>query len=199
MRSKTKRDGGRRRLPWVVWTVVLTVGACGGASTSSDGASTLPDGASADVTSPGACGADVPPGQQCNTLTNVGATITPTCVSGQIPTGSGGTIVDGTYVLTSQTYFQDACLQLPLSETIAIAGDCIQIVFAGFLSGTASGRLTTQGNAIMTSAPTCQHLDVDAAVTMDARMKTYTATGTTFTLFSVDPAGSSDVAVFTRL
>jgi hypothetical protein len=34
---------------------------------------------------------------------------------------------------------------------------------------------------------------------MDAQMKTYTATSTTFTLFSVNSTTGSDVAVFTRL
>jgi hypothetical protein len=184
---------------WLAWAVALAAGACGGGTLTADGASMPPDGASSDSVSPGMCGADVPPGQACNMLANVATTITPTCVSGTIPVGTGGTIVDGTYVLTSQTYYQDtSCPMLPLSETIAIAGDCIQIVFGSIFSGTTSGRLTTQGN-MFAGTQTCQHLDVDAAVTiMDAQMKTYTATSTTFTLFSVYPTTGSDVAVFTR-
>ena len=187
------RGDGGLRVVWLAWAVALAAGACGGGTLSPDGASS-PDGAP-----PGMCGAGVPPGQACNTLSNAGSPITPTCVSGTIPVGTGGTIVDGTYVLTSQTHYQDtSCSMLPLSETIAFAGDCIQVVFGSIFSGTQSGTLTTQGNTF-TATQTCQHLDVDAAVTiMDAQMKTYTATSTTFTLFSVYAATGSDIAVFTR-
>lgn len=188
------RGDGGFRVAWLAWAVALTAAACGGGTQSPDGAPMSPDGAS-----PGMCGADVPPGQACNMLANVATAITPTCVSGTMPVGTGGTIVDGTYVLTSQTYYQDtACSKVPLSETIAIAGDCIQIVFGGLFSGTLSGTLTPQGNTF-TSMQTCLHLDVDAAVVSEAQMKTYTATSTTFTLFSVNTTiASSDVAVFTR-
>ena len=133
-------------------------------------------------------------------LANVATAITPTCVSGTMPVGTGGTIVDGTYVLTSQTYYQDSsCPSLQLSETIAIAGDCVQVVFGGIFSGTLAGRMVTQGNGF-TSTPICQQFNVDGAVTFNPQTKTYTASGTTFTLFSASTAmGSSDVAVFTRL
>jgi hypothetical protein len=188
-------NGGFQLAAWMAWAVVLTAGGCGGATQSPDGASMSPDGAS-----PGMCGADVPPGQACNTLSNVATAITPTCVSGTIPVGTGGTIADGTYVLTSQTYYQDTtCSKVPLSETIAIAGDCIQLVFGSIFTGTLSGTLTTQGNTFA-ATQTCQHFDVDGAVvSMDAQMKTYTATSAAFTLFSVNTTtGTSDVAVFTR-
>jgi hypothetical protein len=175
-----------------VLALALVGAACGGTAASPDSGS--PDGAS-----PGLCGADVPPGQACNALANTSETITPTCVSGTMPAGTGGAIADGTYVLTSQTYYQDTtCARSPLSETISIAGDCIQLVFASFVSGTFSGRLTTQGSAI-TFDRTCQHLDVDGAAISEAEMESYTATDTTFTLFSVNATfNTSNVAVFTR-
>ena len=193
------RGDGGLRVAWLAWAVALAAGACGGGTLTADGASMAPDGASPDSVSPGMCGADVPPGQACNTLANVATAITPTCVSGTIPVGTGGTIVDGTYVLTSQTYYQDtSCSEVPLSETIAFAGGCIHLVFESIFSGTLSGTLKTEGNRFA-ATQTCRHLDVDAAVTtMDAQMQTYTATSTTFTLFSVYTATSSDVAVFTR-
>ena len=168
--------------------LAVSAAACGGTAASS------PDGAS-----PGLCGADVPPGQACNALANTAEIITPTCVSGAMPVGTGGAIVDGTYVLASQTYYEDTtCAKAKLSETIEIAGDCIQLVFTSVVSGTFSGRLTTQGSAI-TFDRTCQHIDVDGGAISEAEMESYTATDTTFTLFAVNAAiNTSNVAVFTR-
>jgi hypothetical protein len=183
------------RLVSVVSLVVLTAAGCGAAMSSADGASMSPDGGS-----PGMCGAEVPAEQACNTLANAADQITPTCVSGTIPTGTGGTIVDGTYVLTSQTYYQDSttCVKPSFSETITIAGDCMQGVVAGVLSGNFSGRIATQGNTF-TSTLTCQRIDADAAVIMNVPTQTYTATNTTLTLFSVHSSiNTFDVAVFTR-
>ena len=95
-----------RRL--LVGGLMMVASACGGTA-----ASPSPDGAS-----PGMCGADVPPGQACNMLANRAATITPTCVSGTMPVGTGGPIADGTYELASQTYYQDAtCAKSPIPNT----------------------------------------------------------------------------------
>jgi len=47
-----------------------------------DGASTGTDGASMDTPSVGMCGADVPAGQECNGLANLGAAVTPICKTG---------------------------------------------------------------------------------------------------------------------
>ena len=148
------------------------------------------------------CGADVPAGQACNTLANVASsTITPACATGTAPSGSGGTIVDGTYVLTSQDKYGASCSSttLSFSETVAIAGDCWQAVSGGVLAATASGRITTQGNTI-SFTQTCVHVDADGAtVKPDTRMTTYTASSTTLTLFAVDATtGNTDVSVFTR-
>jgi hypothetical protein len=161
-----------------------------------------PDNAPPDNASPGTCSADVPAGQECNTLTNLGNVVTPTCATGTLPTGLGGTIVDGTYVLTSQQKYRTDCsttTPLPLAETIAIAGDCIQGVFGQILAGTSSVRYTTQGSSF-TETVTCIHSDTDGAVIrQDPTVRTYTATGTTFTLFETDPTtGEMGVAVFTR-
>ena len=72
-------------------------------------------------------------------------------------------------------------------------------MFGDILSGTNSGRLTTQGNSIAFTQ-TCVHVDTDGAVVKpDVSMKTYTATTTTLTLFEVNATtGASVVSVFTR-
>jgi hypothetical protein len=172
-----------------MWALALAASAC------SSGMAT-PDGASS-----GMCGADVPAGQACNTLTNLGAAFTPVCKTGTPPSGTGGPIADGTYVLTGQDkYGSTSCSSpLPLAETLAIAGDCLQLVLGDVLSATGSARLTTQGNAV-TFTRTCLHVDTDGAVVKDdATTKTYTATSTSFTLFETDATtGLTTVSVFTR-
>src|SRR5262245_29922908 len=105
--------------------------------------------ASPDGSSPGMCGADVPAGQACNTLANIGSPITPTCVTGTMPTGIGGTILDGTYVFTSQTYYNDsACPTTPVAETIVVSGACIQGIFETIITGTVSTTFVVQGDNI---------------------------------------------------
>jgi hypothetical protein len=157
-----------------------------------------------DSTTAGTCGAGVPAGQACNALTDVATAITPTCVSGTIPTGQGGTIVEGTYVLTAQTYYNLAsCQNRPaLSETIEITGGCLQLVSRGPFPTTASGAFTVAGSSIMVTQ-TCLRLALDGAtLTPDGPNKTFTATPTTFTLFTNNSATGNPnpdtVDVFTK-
>ena len=141
----------------------------------------------------GSCGANVPPGQACNTLTSVGAPVTPTCVSGTIPTGRGGTIVDGTYTLTSQTYYgSTTCSSTPVNATLEIAGGCVQEVSSTPLSVTVSTTHTVAG-ATITRTVTCIDLvGVDAGpLSLDFATDTFTATATTFTIFIKNSGTSS--------
>jgi len=157
------------------------VAACGGSmSMSTDGGPA------------GMCSANVPPGEACNTLTNVGSPVTPTCGTGTMPAGTGGTSVDGTYTLTSQTYYGlTGCPSEPVSSTIEIAGGCIQSVSGSPLPATASQTYTVAG-AMITANPTCLHVGVDAGgFTVDAPGKTFTATPTTFTVFTKNSGTSS--------
>ena len=185
----------RRCLPVLACAAGLMSLGCGSALSSPDGGG-----------QPGLCSADVPAGQPCNTLANVGTAITPTCVTGTMPAGAGGTIVDGTYVLTAQTYYNvPACPTAPISETVVIAGSCFQVVF-GFgdvVAGNGSTRVSVQGNSY-TQTSTCTHFDFDASAgtSSDGPGKTYTATATMFTLFTNNSAVGNDnpdrVEVLTR-
>src|SRR5215510_11381737 len=119
------------RLFYLLPAVALTASACGSGALSPSGAQS------------GLCSADVPPGQECTALHSVAAPVKPTCVSGTLPTGIGGTILDGTYVLTSQTYYNSGtgCPTLAVSLTLVIAGDCAQSVFTSDIeSGALSSR-----------------------------------------------------------
>ena len=160
----------------------------GSACGSSQGTSDAGDGPAG----PGSCSANVPAGQACNTLTNVGVSVTPTCVSGPIPTGTGGTIVDGTYTLTSQTYYgTTACPSEPVNATLEITSGCVQEVSSSPIPVTASTAHTVSG-ATITSTVTCVDLGVDAGpLTFDTKTDTFTATPTTFTLFIKNSGTSS--------
>ena len=145
--------------------------------------------------------------QACNTLANIAPTIGPTCVTGTMPVGTGGTIVDGTYVLTSVTYYNvSSCgTMVPGSETIAISGGCIQYVLGGDsgFTGTASVSFAVQGNNITSMLTCADYLNLDGGLThLDVPTKTFTATPTTYTLFTPNSAaGNSNpdrVDVFTK-
>jgi hypothetical protein len=141
----------------------------------------------------GSCSANVPPGQACNTLASVGAAVTPTCMSGSIPAGTGGTIVDGTYTLISQTYYgSTTCSSTPINATLEIAGACIQEVTNTPILATAS-TLHTVAGATITRTVTCIDLvGVDAGTfTVDFATNTFTATPTTFTIFIKNSGTSS--------
>jgi hypothetical protein len=128
----------------------------------------------------GTCSANVPAGQACNALSNVGSSVTPTCMTGTIPRGTGGTIVDGTYVLTAQTYYNSAtCSTIPVGGTIELAGGCLQLVIGVPFSGTGSFTYTVQG-ADITMTETCVN---PSGATADTPTTTFTATPTTFTRF----------------
>lgn len=184
---------------------LCALAACQGSGTSAvvDGAVDRIADAAADASTAGMCGADVPPGQECNALVLPGAGVMPTCTTGTMPTGQGGTIVDGTYVLTAATYYNaPTCPTFLVMETIAFAGGCLQdAIGPAPFAATFSGTFTIAGSNI-TTTQTCSHLDSDAATIMrNASTTTFTATSTTFTLFTQRTgAGNagSDFAVFTK-
>jgi hypothetical protein len=141
----------------------------------------------------GTCNAQVPGSQACNTLTDVGAAVTPTCTTAAIPAGTGGTIVDGMYTLTAQTYYGTAsCEQNPVSATLVIASGCIQEASGAPTTATVSTTYTVSG-ATITRTPTCLNVvGVDAgSFSLDTTTLTFTATATTFTVFIKNSGTSS--------
>lgn len=179
----------RRPTLILVFSAILAAPACNSSSPATDG-----------PTSAGQCGSNAEAGQACNGIANVAAPITPTCMQATMPTGVGGDIVDGTYVLTSQTYYNVAtCPTTPISETMTIAGDCIQVTSSG---GTTSSTVVTSMNEI-TFTLTCAQTGVDAApLSADAPLMSFTASGATLSLFTRNgPAGNPNpdrIEVFTK-
>jgi hypothetical protein len=71
----------------------------------------------ADAGPPGTCGG------ACNTFPNISPPITRTVVQGSPPTMTGGTIVDGTYLVTSIIQYNGDSTPYSLSETSVIGGN----------------------------------------------------------------------------
>jgi hypothetical protein len=146
------------------------------------------DGASVDG---GACSSDVPSGGACNTIVDVGTAVAPTCATGALPTGTGGAIVDGTYVLTSQTYYDGACPSVPISATLVGAGDCLQIsatLYEGAgVPYTFSAVRSVQGNQYAAT------LTCPIASACPSQTLTFTATASELTLF--EPASACGPAI----
>jgi len=155
------------------------------------------------TTTGGMCGVGIPAGQACNMVKAMGATSIQSCVTGAIPAGTGGTILDGTYELTSQTYYNSNCSQIAVAETVVFSGNCLELATSVPVQFTGSGTFTVAGANFMLTT-NCVHVDVDGATTMSnpSRTQTFTATPTSFTLFTNNSAsggtGSDTVAVFTR-
>jgi hypothetical protein len=131
------------------------------------------------------CSVDVSDGGACNDVRDVGLPVTPTCVTGDIPAGSGGNIVDGTYTLVAQTYYNvPFCPPIQLSGTVIISGGCLHLVAHSVMVDPAtevraSTRVTIEGNRVMEDA-TC----VPSGRISDAPRKTFTAVGSKLMLFT---------------
>jgi hypothetical protein len=147
-------------------------------------------------------------GGACTSLANVGPVVTPTCATGTEPIGTGGTLADGTYVLTSQTYYQSgqggACPQFPLAVTIAISQGSAQEVITAYAhadggqalaTATAAFTVAPQGDNGISLTTVCNTAPQGAAT----QSSTFTAAGNTLTLFSPDSTnGLGNVGVFTK-
>ena len=148
-----------------------------------------PDGSSPDGSSDGTvaatCGAGTPAGQACTNAPDNGAVITPTCATGAMPSGTGGTVIPGTYHLTAQTYYNvPSCPSTALSGTLVIGGGCIQSSTDTPIVATTSSVLTIHGNIAEINV---QCVNAGAFMgNVDAPNRTFTATATTFTMFTMN-------------
>jgi hypothetical protein len=175
-------------------------GAAGSSAAGSGGAA-----GGADAAGAGTCGMGVPAGQACTTLTASGPGVMPTCATGAVPAGQGGTIVDGTYVLTAVTHYYNtaSCSTEAISETVRFTGTCIEVATSVPFTTSLAGTFTVSGN-VFQGMRACTHVEADGATVtvMDNATRTYTATPTTFTLYEQTSDGGSvgqdQVAVFTK-
>lgn len=179
-------------------TLGLWLLGCGG------GGAAVPSDGGADGSPSGMCGAAVASGEACHALADMGTRITPSCAAGTLPSGAGGTIADGTYVLTAQTlYNTPVCPSFGLSQTIRIAGTCFQTTSGAALPATGTGTVTVAGSTI-TFERVCVHYSGDGGFSLAGpSVQTFDATPTTLTVYtdytSPGEPGTDNVAVYTRL
>ena len=129
-------------------------------------------------------------GSGCNDLLQKGSPVTQTGSSGPVPAFTGGTIADGTYVMTKWiAYGGKAPSPTPVRETILIKGSVWQIVAD-------TGAFTIRSNAaVSTSGTTINYVPSCPAGGM-AKPSSYSATATE--LIAGD-LGATDAAYFTKL
>ena len=138
-----------------------------------------------DASSPEAAAACIAAGMhpdgECNDLDQADTTsVTGTCGTGAQPAGTGGTIADGTYLLTAQARYIDAgCSPATFEVTMVLAGGCfLRIDGEGANIMRRSGTYATSGNVLTR--------DVTCGLTLPAA--SYTATDTQLIIF--DEGGS---------
>jgi hypothetical protein len=137
----------------------------------------------ADAGPPGTCtGA-------CNTFDNISQTITRTIDQGSPPTMTGGTLVDGTYVVTSIVHYNGDNAPYTLAETSVIGGGIDAWVAS--TNGQAPVRYTTTFSTVNNQLVFAFCCPAAGNLTI-----LYTTDGTTIS--HVDPANPNRIIVYTR-
>jgi len=131
-------------------------------------------------------------GGVCNTFANIGSMVTAGC--GSVPAATGGTIVDGTYVLTAVTFYGSSCsgdasVAIPVgSETLVGSGldtgGCLHEIFLN-----AGGDVTNTTSICSTQGIQYTCSEVCPAGDAGAVTQQYTATPTTLTVYSSNADG----------
>jgi hypothetical protein len=149
-------------------------------------------------------------GAGCNTVMLGGSVVTLTSSTGTPPTPAGGTIVTGTYSLTSSTqYVTSPCASNPAGltaqSTIVVSASAMTVQIYSVESYQGNTEETHLNDTFMvsesdlTTTPTCG-IDVDAGA---GAPSPYTATSTSISVFGVDNQGldagecSTTVQVYT--
>jgi hypothetical protein len=149
--------------------VICALEACGGAQTK--------PGTPATCRSPSASGA-------CNDVTDLGGVVSSTCAVGPVPSGTGGAISAGTYVLTAIVGYDcgDAGGPPAQSQTLVISGsDCLQGV------AHVSGQVVTDTASFVVSGNEVTASLVCPAGQSGTQTSTFTATPSSLTEFHPSP------------
>ncbi len=138
-------------------------------------------------------------GNACNSLTPIGPLVPYECLGAPIPTPAGGTILDGTYVLTASAFYGTPCPAPEQDRDIwYVCGNTWQAV-QELTAGTSPAVTYTYESTIAPTGASSFTLDVTCP-TVTSVMRQYTATPTTLTLFVGDTMGpgTGRVDTYTR-
>ncbi|MET0595346.1 MAG: hypothetical protein ABW133_21795 [Polyangiaceae bacterium] len=134
---------------------------------------------------PGTCDAGA-----CSTFANISPNVTRTVEMGPTPMMTGGTIVDGTYIVTSIVHYNNDISMYSLSETSIISGN--MDAWIASTNGGAPVRYTTY---FTTASPNQMSFTFCCPAPANLTIL-YTSDGTT--LAHVDPANPNRVITYTR-
>jgi hypothetical protein len=137
-----------------VFAALLLAGlGCGSSATTPDAA-----GDAAASSDAALDGADALDGGECNAIAQLGDPVTTSCDAGAAPAMTGGSIVDGTYLLTESHFFGN-CDESVLSETLVVSQGTAQSITTDATTGMSSRRnltiATTSGSSTLTQTETC--------------------------------------------
>ena len=164
----------------------------GDASAVREGSASTDAGSSQDA---GACGSVAGgAGGACNQVTNFATVVTPVCSTANPSSPTGGSIADGTYVLTSVTDFgcPDGGPPIPLAETVVVAGGCLEFAIAeedGGVTASLNYVASIQG-AQLTTTEVCP-------TPMPAVPVSFTATATSIEILTNLAGGDLELDVYT--
>lgn len=159
----------------------------------------------------GACGigSGTSTGDTCNSVALNGPCVTPQLSTGTVPTGMGGPISNGTFLLTSETLYADPDAGITsvdgglpqgarrqtfvLSNATSTSFTLDQVTISGTRTGRSHGTAAIAGTMV-TFTPTCPP-PTDGGD--DGNTGTFTATSATITLIQSAAAGTV-VSVYTK-
>jgi hypothetical protein len=166
----------------VVAVAVAALAACGSSSTAPDAG---PPDAGADASAADA-------GDNCNELAPLGGPVAATCAPDAPTPATGGTIADGTYVLTQSLFF-GTCSSSTLDETLLVSGGTVQSVAVDANGVVIRKSVTTTVAGSGTALVEAQTCPPGLIVTVG-----FSATPTTLTIYLVNALGTR-VSIFTRM
>ncbi len=175
----------------VLVAVLLGGVGCGSTAARSDAAPDAGDASAHDG------GADALDGGACNAIDQLADPVTTSCDPGAPPAATGGTITDGTYVLTESHFFGN-CDSSVLSETLVVSAGTVQTVQS--ITTDATTGLATRRNFTVAatggSHTTLTETETCPAVANVVTNVGFTATATRLTIRMSNALGSR-VSTFT--
>jgi hypothetical protein len=153
-----------------------------------------------DAPSMSTCNPTPPDGAACNSVSVSGPLVPLQCLQATVPTPIGGTIVDGTYVLTSSAFYGATC---PMPEqdrdTWLVCGNNWQTA-QELTAGTSPPALRSLNLVVTPATTTGLSLQFTCGNALATVMIGYDATPTTLTLYvgGGSAAGEGRVDTYTR-